>query len=70
MRTNLKYLLFLLFHSVQGILQTAIIVTEDGSVVQLCYGEDALLISTIKRTVLWSFHNEILVRVGEKERKT
>jgi hypothetical protein len=64
----LSYSTFLSF--AQGILQTAIIVTENGSVVQLCYAEDALLISTTKRTVLWLFQNETLIQVGEKERKT
>ncbi|XP_028395914.1 tectonin beta-propeller repeat-containing protein 2-like isoform X2 [Dendronephthya gigantea] len=54
----------------EGILQTAIIVTEDCSVVQICYGADSLLISTMKRAVLWLFQNESLVQVGEKERKT
>ena len=57
-------------YSFQGILQTAIIVNEDCSVVQLSYAEDALLISTMKRTVLWSFQTEMAVQIGEKERKT
>ena len=67
----LKHLSFYVFiYSVKGILQTAIIVAEDSSVTQLCYTEDSLLISTLKRTVIWSFQTETIVQVGEKERKT
>ena len=53
----------------KGILQTAIILTEESAVVQLSYAEVALLISTNKRTALWSFETESLIQVGEKERK-
>lgn len=53
----------------KGILQTAIILSEESAVVQLSYAEVALLISTNKRTALWSFETESLIQVGEKERK-
>lgn len=51
-------------------MQTAIIVEENAGIVQLSYASDALLASTTKRTIIWSFRNEKISQVGEKERKT
>lgn len=54
----------------EGLTQTALILQEPSSVVQLSYSWNALLISTEKRTILWDFRHEKITQVGQKERKS
>ena len=42
---------------------------DTAPIVQLSYSWQALLISSEKRTLLWNFHSEGMIQVGQKERK-